>query len=98
MSAYRRFVAAGIGAASPWQGLKNQIYLGSEQFLERMQGWIDPKRSLREVPKRQRRVPAKPLSEYAACCSDRDRAMAEAYRRALPTACRPSPVTSASGG
>jgi DNA-binding CsgD family transcriptional regulator len=32
------------------------------------------------VPKRQRRAPAKPLAEYAACCSDRDRAMAEAYR------------------
>jgi len=32
------------------------------------------------VPKRQRRAPAKPLAEYAACCLDHDRAMAEAYR------------------
>ena len=79
-SGYRRFVAAGIGAAGPWQGLKGQIYLGSEQFVERMQARIDPKRSLREVPKRQRRALAKPLAEYAAGWSDRDRAMAEAYR------------------
>jgi hypothetical protein len=38
VSGYRRFVAAGIGAASPWQGLKSQICLGSDQFVERMQG------------------------------------------------------------
>jgi len=25
VSGYQRFVAAGIGAASPWQGLKGQI-------------------------------------------------------------------------
>jgi len=45
-----------------------------------MQARIDPKRSLREVPKRQRRAVAKPLAEYAAGWPDRDRAMAEAYR------------------
>jgi len=77
---YRRFVAEGIGAASPWQALKNQIYLGSDRFVERMQAQIDPKRPLREVPKRQRRALAKPLADYAARWSDRDRAMAEAYR------------------
>lgn len=75
-----RFVAEGIGARSPRQALKNQIYLGSDQFVERMQARIDPKRPLREVPKRQRRALAKPLADYAARWSDRDRAMAEAYR------------------
>jgi predicted DNA-binding protein YlxM (UPF0122 family) len=44
-----------------------------------MQAHIDPKRPLREVRKRQRRAAAKPLADYAARCSDRDRAMAEAY-------------------
>jgi REP-associated tyrosine transposase len=80
VAGYRRFVAEGAGAASPWSALKSQLYLGSEQFVERMQARIDPKRSLREVPKRQRRAPAKPLSDYAAGDCDRDRAMAEAYR------------------
>jgi hypothetical protein len=52
VAGYRRFVAAGIGAASPCQGLKNQIYLGSDRFVERMQARIAPTLPLREVPKR----------------------------------------------
>jgi len=80
VAGYRRFVAEGIGAAGPWGALKGQIYLGSEQFVERMQGLIDPKRALREIPKRQRRGLAKPLGAYADRYSDRERAMAEAYR------------------
>jgi REP element-mobilizing transposase RayT len=79
VAGYRRFVAEGIGAASPWQALKGQIYLGSEPFVERMQARIDPQRPLREIPKRQRRALAKPLADYAARCPERDRAMAEAY-------------------
>jgi putative transposase len=78
--AYRRFVAEGIGAASPWIELKNQVYLGSEQFVERMQDLIDPSRPLREIPKRQRRALEKPLDYYAARYAERDRALAEAYR------------------
>ena len=54
--------------------------MGSEPFVERMQARIDPKRPLREVPKRQRRALAKPLADYAARYADRDRAMVEAYR------------------
>jgi len=80
VAGYRRFVAEGIGAAGPWHALKGQIYLGSEQFVERTQRLIDPKRPLREVPKRQRRGLAKSLEAYAARYAERDRAMAEAYR------------------
>jgi putative transposase len=80
VTGYRRFVAEGIGAASPWQALKGQIYLGSEQFVERMQARVHPGRPLREIPKRQRRALAQPLADYAARYADRDRATAEAYR------------------
>jgi REP element-mobilizing transposase RayT len=80
IAGYRRFVAEGIGAPSPWQAVKGQIYLGSEHFVEHMQAQIDPNRPLREVPKRQRRPLAKPLADYAARYPDRDRAIAEAYR------------------
>jgi predicted DNA-binding protein YlxM (UPF0122 family) len=45
-----------------------------------MQALIDPKRPLRDIPTRQRCALAKSLAEYAARCSDRDHAMAEAYR------------------
>jgi REP element-mobilizing transposase RayT len=80
VAGYRRFVAEGIGATSPWHALKGQIYLGSEQFVERMQALIDYKQPLREIPKRQRRAPAKPLACYASRYTQRDRALAEAYR------------------
>ncbi len=80
VAGYRRFVAEGVDAVSPWQALKGQIYLGSEQFVEHMQARIDPNRPLREIPKRQHRAPAKPLADYAARWPDRDRAMGEAYR------------------
>jgi hypothetical protein len=65
VAVYRRFVAEGIGAAGHWSGLKGQIYLGSERFVDRMQALIDPKRPLREIPKRQRRALAKPLEDDA---------------------------------
>ncbi len=85
VTASRRFVAEGIAAASPWLELKNQVYLGSEQFVERVQKTIDPDRSLKEVPRRQRRPIAKPLSAFSSRyadrdCADRDRAMTAAYR------------------
>jgi REP element-mobilizing transposase RayT len=80
VAGYRRFVAEGIGAAAPWSGLKGQIYLGSEQFVERMQALIDPKRPLREIPKRQRRASAKPLDDDASSVPDRDCAIVAAFR------------------
>lgn len=60
VAGYRRFVADGVDAPSPWLELKNQVYLGSEQFVEKMQGLIDPARPLSEIPKRQRRPVEKP--------------------------------------
>jgi REP element-mobilizing transposase RayT len=77
--AYGRFVAEGVGCASPWILLKGQIYLGSERFVRRMQDMIDPSQSLAEIPKRQCR-PAEPLDCYASQYAERDRALAEAYR------------------
>jgi putative transposase len=78
--AYREFVAAGAGMPSPWESLKNQIYLGSDEFLEDMQCRLDPDQSLEDVPQRQKRAPPKPLDYFSRRFKDRDRAMAEAYR------------------
>lgn len=36
-SGYERFVEEGIGQDAPWARLRGQIYLGGEDFLERMQ-------------------------------------------------------------
>ena len=78
--AYREFVSAGKGLPSPWESLKNQIYLGPDEFVEGMQCMLDPKQSLDDIPLRQKRAPAKPLSYFSARFRDRNRAMAEAYR------------------
>jgi hypothetical protein len=80
VAGYRRFVAAGIGAAAPWSGLKGRIYLGSEQFVARMPAMIDPKRPLCEIPKRQCRALAKPLDDDASSVPDRDSAIVAAFR------------------
>lgn len=78
--AYRGFVAAGAGVPSPWESLKNQIYLGSDEFLEDMQCRLDPDQSLDDIPQRQKRAPPKSVAYFAQRFKDRDRAIAEAYR------------------
>jgi len=65
---------------SPWQQLTNQIYLGTEAFVQGVQGHIPCERSLQDIPEPQRRAPAKPLQFYAEQYTDRREAMAEAYR------------------
>ncbi len=76
---YREFVRAGKGRPSPWEQLKNQIYLGDDRFVKDMQRKIDPRQSLKDIPKKHKRAPPKPLSKYAARYKDRDVAMAHAY-------------------
>jgi len=77
---YRKFVQEGKGQPSPWESLRNQIYLGSDQFVEDMQCKMDPDQSLDDIPKLQKMAPPKPLDYYQAKYSDRKLAMAEAYR------------------
>jgi len=77
---YRQFLSAGKGQPSPWEQLKNQIYLGFSPFVEDMQCRIDPKPSLDDIPKPQKQLPVKPLVYYEERYGVRDRSMAEAYR------------------
>jgi putative transposase len=78
--AYQRFVSQGKVRASIWGEVKNQIYLGSDQFIEDMQCLIDPEQSLDNVPKLQKGLVKKPLSEYVRNSANRNEAMAVAYR------------------
>ena len=77
---YARFVAEGMGAASPWDHLKEQIYLGDEEFIKRMQANIGTVQTDVNIPKRQRRPPAPSLEHLASHHADRDRAILAAYR------------------
>jgi len=76
---YVDFVRAGVGLPSVWEGLRGQVFLGSEDFVAAMQqGLESADQALTEVPKLQRRRAALPLTEYAKN-PDRDVAMAQAY-------------------
>ena len=77
---YRRFIKEGRDQPAIWTELKNQIYLGSEQFVEDMQCLIDPQQSLDNVPRPQKVPVKKPLAEYERKCTCRHEAMAMAYR------------------
>ena len=76
---YRDFIQAGKGQPSPWQQLKNQIYLGNDDFVNDMQCKIDPKQSLQDIPKKQKQAPVKPLAYFTERYKTRNKSMAHAY-------------------
>jgi len=76
---YRRFVQAGRNQPSPWDELKNQIYLGDDDFVEEAQCKLDPDQSLRDIPRKQKLSPPKPVEYFARKFTDRSEAMARAY-------------------
>lgn len=77
MVRYRDFVRAGVGLPSLWEGLRGQIYLGSDAFLEKMQALCN--KEITEVPRIQRRPLAKPLAHYVQVYADPREGMAAAY-------------------
>lgn len=76
---YRAFVQAGKNQPSPWESLTNQIYLGSDAFVEDMLCKLDPEQPLKDIPKKQKLAPPRPLSYYAERYNNRREAMARAY-------------------
>jgi REP element-mobilizing transposase RayT len=77
---YRRFVADGKNQPSPWEELKNQIYLGSDAFVDAMQCKMEADRRLTEIPKTQRLPVSRPLTWYFEKHRDRDTAIFEAFK------------------
>ncbi|MDO3384915.1 transposase [Gilvimarinus sp. SDUM040013] len=77
---YKRFVQEGKNQPSPWEALKNQVYLGSDEFIEDTQAKMDPNQSLLDIPKPQKLSPPKPLEHYVDSYKDRKQGMSEAYR------------------
>lgn len=75
---YVAFVVEGIGQQTIWGGLRHQILLGSERFVEQLFA-TRPADRLREVPRAQRCMLAKPLAEFAAAYPLRREAMARAF-------------------
>jgi REP element-mobilizing transposase RayT len=77
---YKRFVQEGKNQPSPWESLKNQVYLGSDEFVEDTQTKMDPNQSLLDIPKPQKLSPPKPLEHYVDSYEDRKQGMSKAYR------------------
>lgn len=76
---YRDFVEQGKARPSPWQHLKNQIYLGDDGFVNDMQGKLNPNQSLKDIPKKQKQATPKPIAYFAGRHKTRDAGMAQAY-------------------
>jgi len=80
IDAYKRFVSEGKTQPSPWHQLRNQVYLGSEIFIETMNALIDGNKDLSEIPSSQRRALPKQLKEYEAMAKSRNEAICNAYK------------------
>ncbi len=78
---YRRFVMEGIDKESPWETLKGQIFLGTDEFIKQLSGLLDEKESIKEVPRVQRYVARPPLRELFKGKKGKDRTAYDAYVR-----------------
>lgn len=78
VSRYGSFVQQGMGYQSIWQRVRGDIYLGSDRFVEQLQGRITD-RSLAEFPRAQRRPLVQSLDYYIRERRNRNAAMAAAY-------------------
>ena len=76
---YREFVRVAKSQPSPWESLKNQIYLGTDEFVAGVQCKLNPEQSLKDIPKKQKQAPPKPIEYYKRKYSHRQESMAEAY-------------------
>jgi hypothetical protein len=76
---YAQFVAEGNKAASPWSNLKGQVFLGDEQFMQRMQSHLLSGKDDVQIPLAQRRPPPPPLAKIKHHAPDRNAAIVAAY-------------------
>ena len=74
------FVGDSGSQRTPWDDVTDQIFLGSDEFVAAMKRHIGGGDKLHEVPRVQRRAPPHPISWFAETYSDRNQAIAVAYR------------------
>jgi hypothetical protein len=84
-SLYRAFVLEGMNRPDPFKQLKQQIYLGSDEFLDKMLSKVAPGVNLSEIPFPQKHRVAKPISYFANKYPDRDTAISKAYASGIYT-------------
>ena len=77
---YKDYIRAGVGQPGIWGDLTQQIYLGDEYFLKEMQKAMDQQADLSEIPRAQRRPPAKSLQFHEEKYYDREQGIVVAYQ------------------
>lgn len=78
IQAYIDFVRAGVAQPSIWAGLRNQVFLGNEEFVRRVQAQSD-RLDDAEIPRAQRRAAARDLDHYLATTASLHDAMCAAF-------------------
>jgi len=76
---YSDFVRAGIGLPSIWENLKNQVFLGTDKFVDKNQKEIIKKETLDDVPQLQKRKIPKPIEFYEKQYKNQEQAIVQAY-------------------
>jgi hypothetical protein len=76
---YQDFVSARDGGRSPWEFLRQQIYLGSPTFIGRVQANLLKKRDLAEIPAVQRSLGTQMLKRRPSRFAERDWAIFDIY-------------------
>jgi putative transposase len=76
---YAVLVAQGQDVVLWDEGLRQQIYLGDDAFVDRMQALAEPPaKATRDTPRAQR-TPARPLAHWLGLCSSREDALYRAH-------------------
>ena len=81
-AAYRKFVAAGRKAQSPWPRVRGQVFFGSESFVEEMGELLTERHRFPEIPRAQRYPSRPPLAELPtayATKAERDARIVQAH-------------------
>ena len=76
-----QFVREGKKQSPIWEQLRQQLYLGDEQFVRQLQSKLTIDKDLSEVTKEQRQRVSKPLSYYSKKHKHRNDAIYAAYKK-----------------
>jgi len=77
---YINFVREGVGLPPVWTDLKQQIYIGSDQFIESMLKKVgQDEKGVEDVPLMQRRMVPKTLEEYREQSNSRNESIRVAF-------------------
>jgi len=81
IESYINFVREGVGLPPIWGELKQQIYIGSDQFVESMLKKVaEDKKGVEDVPLMQHRMLPKTLEEYSEQSNGRNEAIRVAFK------------------